>query len=99
MSNTEIKWIKVRIEDRLGEILIELYEMSEEIRLARLAKEEDRRREEEKIFIFSSFYLFTDTPTIRNFATVNRVVNYHSNEMHTPLGKSAVVTFYLFDTL
>jgi len=38
---------KINVESRLGEILIELYEESEKVRLERLAKEEEARRQAE----------------------------------------------------
>ena len=51
------------------------------------------------VFVLAAFYFFTDTPAIRNFATVYRVINYHSDKMRTPLGENTVITFYFLDTL
>ena len=51
------------------------------------------------VFIFTTFYLFTNTPAIRDFAAVNRIINNHPDKMCTPERNGAVISLYFLNTL
>src|SRR5574344_782748 len=51
------------------------------------------------VFILSAFDFFSCSSAKSDFPRVHRVVDYHSDKMRTPLGKSTIGTFDFLDTL